>query len=182
MSAITLDPTLIDWRNARGKRVKATVNRSGVLVFRPSVRNLRDFVTWASGKTNYYISKLLNQFWNTTAFTFPTPLFWALWTTTLTAASTGSSGTEASYTGYARVSSTPNSTNYSTSSAGSTVTNNVAISWAANAGSLNTITFVAVCDASSAGNMLFFGSITSTAVNPGDTPIISISGLTSSEA
>lgn len=182
MSAYTIDPTLIDWRNANGKRVKATVNRSGVLVFRPFVRDLKDFVRWASGKSNYYISKLLNQFWNTTSFSFPSPLYWALWTTTLTAASTGSTGTEASYTGYARVSSTPNSTNYSTSSAGSSVTNNVAVTWPANAGSLNTITYVAVLDASTTGNILFWGSITSTAINPGDTPQLGASSLTASEA
>jgi hypothetical protein len=44
------------------------------------------------------------------------------------------------------------------------------------------MTYIAVCDASSTGNMLFWGSITSTAINPGDTPQININGLTASEA
>lgn len=180
---ITVDQLLqIEWRNARGRRVKASVNRSGVLVFRPFVRDIRDFVRWASGKTTYYISKLLNQFWNAAAYTFPSPLYFALWTTTLTSASTGSSGTECSYTGYARVSMTANTTNFPTSSSGGNIQNAVAITWPANSGSLNTATYLAVCDAATVGNMLFFGSITSTAVNPGDTPQVAINGMTASEA
>lgn len=136
----------------------------------------------ASGKANYYISKLLNQFWNAAAYSFPGTLYMALWTTTLTAASTGSSGTECSYTGYARVAVTANTTNFPTSSGGGNIQNATAITFAANAGSLQTATYFAVCDASSSGNMLFWGSITSTAVNPGDTPQVNINGLTASEA
>lgn len=187
----------IEWRKAgSGRRVNLEVRADGAVIETPwlpdirigALRNrgfrkgLRDVVVWASGKTNYYISKLLNTFWNAASFSFPATLFMALWTTTLTAASTGSSGTEASYTSYARVSVTANTTNFPTSTAGAAITNATAITFPANTGSVQTMTFFAVTDASTAGNMLYFGSITSTAINTGDVPQVNPSGLTSSEA
>jgi len=181
MSSVAIDPRLIAWQGRDGLRYRC-VERGGALIFKPRIGSLRDLVVWASGKTNYYITKLVNQFYNATAYSFPTTHYWAGWTTTLSAASTGSSGTESAYTGYTRVTFTVNNTNYSTSSAGSSITNSVAITWPANAGSLSTWTYVAICDASTAGNMLFFGSITSTAINAGDTPVCAASALTASEA
>lgn len=171
----------VAWRDMRGRPVRLAMV-GGALVARPACRGAKDWVVWASGKTNYLISKVLNWFWSTTAFTPPATLYAALWTTTLTAASTGSSGTEASYTSYARVAMTANTTNFPLSSAGSNVQNATAITFPANTGSLNTCTFFAICDAATVGNMLYWGSITSTAVNPGDTPQVNINGLTASEA
>ena len=136
----------------------------------------------ASGKSQFLISKDLNQFWNATAYSYPGTLYFALWTATLTAASTGSTAGEASYTGYARVAVTANTTNFPASSSGSNIQNATAITFASNAGSLQTMTFVAVLDASTTGNLLYWGSITSTAINPGDTPQINVNGLTASEA
>lgn len=174
---------VIDWYDARGRQVNARL-RDGVLVFTPRIRSWRDLVVWASGKSNYYISKLLNQFWNAAAFSFPSPLFFAIWTATLDKTSTGATAGECSYTGYTRVSVTANTTNFPTSSSGGNIQNATAITFPANAGSLQTGTFVAVLDVTTlgAGNMLFFGSITSTAINAGDTPQININGLTASEA
>lgn len=182
MNAHAIDPTLVDWHGRDGLRYRARWNRQGVLVFKPRLRSLKDFVVWASGKSNYYISKLLNQFWNATAFTFPTTLYFAGWTATLDKTSTGSTAGEAAYTGYARVAVTPNTTNFPSSSGGGNIQNATAITFPANAGTLSTWTFVAVLDAATTGNMLFWGSITSTAINPGDTPQINTSGLTASEA
>jgi hypothetical protein len=136
----------------------------------------------ASGKSQSLISKLLNAVFNGATYSSPATLYMALWTTTLTAASTGSSGTEASYTGYARVAVTANTGNFATSTAGASITNANAITWAANAGSLQTITYFAICDASTAGNILYFGSVTSTAINPGDTAQIAAAALSASEA
>jgi hypothetical protein len=172
----------IDWHGPRGLRYRATVNRAGVLVFKPRLRSLRDLVVWASGKSNYFISKFLNQTFNAASFSFPGTLYAALWTSTLNAASTGSTSGEASYTGYARVAITANTTNFPTSSTGSAIQNGTAITFPANAGSLQTMTFFAILDASSAGNVLYWGSITSTAINPGDTPQVNINGLTVTEA
>ncbi len=180
MTAVAIDPTVVDWRGADGLRYRAR-ERDGVLVFCPRIRGLKDFVVWASGKSNYYISKLLNQFWNGAAYTFPVTMDFRLWTATLTAASTGATSGEASYTGYAAVQVTANTTNFPTSSGGGNIQNAVAITFAANAGSLNTITFIMVSEHGN-NNMLFFGSITSTAINPGDTPQINVNGLTATEA
>lgn len=182
MSDYAIDPTQIDWHSANGLHYRADW-RDGILVFRPVVRSLKDFVLWASGKSNYYISKVLNVFWNATAFSFPTPMFFALWTATLTASSTGSTAGEAAYTGYSRVSVTANTTNFPASSSGSAIQNATAITWGANSGaSSETETFVAVLDASSTGNIIYWGSITSTTVNVGDTPQINVNGLTATEA
>lgn len=185
MNEAVIDPTQVDWhgkdRWGRERRFKGSLG-DGVLVLTPRIRDWRDFVIWASGKSNYLISKVLNLFYNATSFSYPATLYFALWTTTLTAASTGSSGTEASYTSYARVAVTANTTNFPLSTSGSAITNATAITWPTNTGSLQTMTYLAICDASSAGNMLYWGSITSTAINPGDTPQINVSGMTGTEA
>ncbi len=138
----------------------------------------------ASGKSQYYISKKLNQAFNATSFSDPGTLYMAIWTATLTAASTGATAGECSYTGYARVAVTANTTNFPVSAAGSAITNAVAITFATNAGSLQTGTFFAILDAATlgAGNILYWGSISSTAINPGDTPQVAICGLTATEA
>jgi len=181
VSGYAFDPTRVDWYGCDGYRYRA-VDRGGALIFKQRIRGLKDFVHWASGKSNDWISKILNALWNHAAITFPSPLFFALWTATLTAASTGSTAGEASYTGYARVSVTANTTNFPTSSGAAAIQNATAITFASNAGSLQTATFAAVLDASTAGNIVMWGSITSTAINPGDTPQININGLTASEA
>lgn len=182
MSEHAIDPTQIDWHGRDGLHYRARWNKDGVLVFKPRIRGLKDFIRWASGKSNYYISKILNQFWNAASFSFPGTLYFALWTATLSASSTGSTTGEASYTSYARVAVTANTTNFPTSSGGAAINNGTAITWPSNTGSLQTMTYIAVLDASSTGNILYWGSITSTAVNPGDTPQINTSGLTASEA
>lgn len=184
----------IEWHNRRGHRVNLTFHQDGSIAetpWLPSLRSLgtrgfrqtiKDWVVWASGKSQYYASKLLNQYWNAAAFSFPASSFHALWTATLNAASTGSTAGEASYTSYARVTVTANTTNFPTSSAGAAITNGTAITFPTNAGTLQTATFYAVLDASTAGNIIYWGSITSTAINPLDTPVVQPSGLTSSEA
>lgn len=191
-----VDLAAVEWRDRRGRRVNLAIGSEGSLVATPWLpplrigavitrglgRTLRDLVVWASGKSNYYISKLLNQFWNATAFSFPGTLYAALWTSALTAASTGATGGECSYTGYARVAVTANTTNFPTSSGGSAIQNATAITFAANAGTLQTATYFAILDALTTGNLLYWGSIASTAINPGDTPQVNVNALTASEA
>lgn len=176
-------PDQVAWRDRFGRRVTLSV-ADGVLVSRPVRRSLRDLVVWASGKSNYWISKILNAEFTAASISFPSPLFMALWTSSLTAASTGATSGECSYSGYARVSVTASGTNFSTSSAGSAVTNSTAITFPSNGGTLQTATFFAILDLTTlgAGNILYWGSISSTAINPGDTPQVNASGLTVSEA
>jgi hypothetical protein len=137
----------------------------------------------ATGKSNYWISKFLNAEMNAAAIAFPSPLYMALWTASLNAASTGATAGEASYTGYVRVPVIANTTNFPTSSGGAAIQNATAITFAANAGSLQTATFFAILDVVTlgAGNILYWGSISSTAINPGDTPQVAVNGLTVTE-
>ena len=179
MTSIALDQ--IDWRDRNGDRVRLSI-AGGVITARPWRRSLRDYIRMASGKSNSLISKLLNAVLNATAYSSPATIYAALWTSTLSASSTGSTSGEASYSGYARVAVTANTTNFPTSSGGAAITNGTAVTFAANGGTLQTATFFALLDASSAGNILYWGSITSTAINPGDTPQVNASALTVTEA
>lgn len=176
---IAIDGAVVFDRRGRQGVLKV---QGGALVFKPFERGIRDWIRLATGKSQYLISKLLNQIFNAAAYSFPGTLFMALWTSTLNAASTGSTSGEASYTGYARVSVPANTTNFPTSSGGAAIANGTAITFPANAGSLQTMTFFAITDASSAGNILYWGSISSTAINPGDTPQVNTSALTVTEA
>lgn len=171
----------IDWHDRSGRRVRLAI-QAGVIVARPWRRGFRDWIRLASGKSQYLISKVLNSIFNATTFSPPATLYAALWTSTLNAASTGATSGEASYTGYARVAVTANTTNFPLSASGAAIQNATAITFPANAGSLNTVTFFAILDAATTGNILYWGSITSTAINPGDTPQVNINGLTVSEA
>lgn len=174
----------IDWHGRDGLRYRARLNRKGVLVFTPRLRSLRDIVVWASGKSNYYINKLLNQFWNAAAYSFPGTLYAALWTATLSATSTGATAGEAAYTSYARVAITANTTNFPTSSS-QQIQNGTAITFPTATGATpETETYFAILDGGTlgAGNILYWGSITSTVVNTGDTPQVNINGLTATEA
>jgi hypothetical protein len=170
-------------RGLDGREIKMRHKvKDGVLILRPRLRDWKEWVVWASGKANYYISKLLNQFFNATAFAFPGTLYFGLWTASLTASSTGSTAGETTYTGYARVAVTANTTNFPTSSSGAAIQNGTAITFGANTAGTPAITFVAILDAVTTGNLLYWGSITSTTINVGDTPQINANGLTASEA
>lgn len=185
---VALDPRELaglDWRGKGldGREIKMRAKlRDGVLVLRPRIRDWREWIVYASGKANYFISGLLNQVFNATAFTFPSPLYFGLWTSALTAASTGSTAGETTYTGYARVGVTANTTNFPTSSAGAAITNGTAITFGADTVGTPAITYVAILTASTTGNILYWASITSTTINVGDTPQINTSALTASEA
>lgn len=171
----------VEWRNARGRRVWLAIVGGAVVVTRPRSRSIRDWVVYATGKSNDWISKFLNATFNQASITFVSTLYMALWTSTLNAASTGATSGEASYTGYARVAVVANTTNFPTSSAGAAITNGTAITFPANAGSLQTATFFAILDAATTGNIKYWGSISPTAINPGDTPQVAASGLTVTE-
>jgi hypothetical protein len=189
VSTVAIDFDKIAWRNARGEEVNLKMTSEGIIELpwkraplTGDRRSLKDWIRMASGKSQYYISKLLNQMFNATSYSFPGTLYFALWTSTLSASSTGSTSGETAYTSYARVGVANNTTNYSTSASGSSTTNSTAITFAANTGSASTITYVMIVDASSTGNMIYFGSITSTTINAGDTPQMNSSALTVSEA
>lgn len=183
---VAIDVGAVEWkyrgRDGREKRAHSKI-KDGILVLRPRLRDWREWVVWASGKSNVFITRFLNGIYNNAAVTLPATLYFALWTAALTAASTAATAGETAYTSYARVAVTPNTTNFPASVGGAAISNAVAITWAANTGTASTITYLAIVDsASGAGNVVYWGSITSTTINAGDTPQINASGLTGSEA
>lgn len=179
--AIAIDPTIVDWHGRDGLHYRARW-KDGVLIFKPRLRTLRDLIRWTSGKSQYFASKVMNQVWNATAYSFPGTLYFALWTSTLSASSTGSSSGEAAYTGYARVAATCNTTNFPSSSAGSAIQNANAVTFASNGGAgSETETYCAVLDASTTGQIIYWGSISSTTILAGDTPQINANGMSSQE-
>lgn len=128
--------------------------------------------------SNYLENKLLDQLFNATAYTFPTTLYVALCTATVVEGDTGSTITEPSGNGYARVAVTANTTNFPAASGGA-LSNGVAITgFTASGGSWGTITDIAICDASSAGNVLAYDALAaSKTVGDGDSFQIAIGDL-----
>lgn len=128
--------------------------------------------------SNYFSNAILNNLCRGTAYTFPSTLYVALTTAAPTGSSTGSTITEPSGNAYARVSVTANTSNFSAASAGS-ISNSAAITFPTATGSWGTVTNFAVCDASTAGNVLFYGTLgASQAITSGMTPSFASSALT----
>jgi hypothetical protein len=107
--------------------------------------------------------------------------FFGLWTTTLVDASTGSTGTEMTGGSYARASVTNNGVTWSNAAAGSK-TNVATITFPTATANWSGITDWAVLDASSAGNMLYYGAFAATqSVSNGQTASWAASGITITE-
>jgi hypothetical protein len=111
----------------------------------------------ASGKSNYLSNKLLNQIFNGGTFTPPTTLYCALYTSAPTAST---SGTEVSGGSYSRVAVAANTTNFPTTTTQS-ISNGTSIIFPTAGASWGTVVAAAFLDASTGGNLLYFGSLTS---------------------
>ena len=118
--------------------------------------------------SEYGAASLLAHIVGKTSFTMPTTYI-GLWTSALTSASTGSTSGEAAYTGYARIA-TSGDWGSVTSATPCTLFNSSAITFAACTGSTSTITYFGIFDALTAGNMLAWGSCTSTVISTTQTP------------
>jgi hypothetical protein len=133
--------------------------------------------------SNYLAKKLAEEALGGVAYTSAANVYLALCTTLPDDTSTGSTITETDYASYARtqIGTGNNQTdawNAATGTTTATVTNKNAISApAATGASTNPIVGIAVVDASSAGNVLYWASVTSTAIANGDTPKINAAGL-----
>jgi hypothetical protein len=128
--------------------------------------------------TDAWEKKVLDLLFSNTALTIPATLFFALSTTT--PGDDGSNFTEPSGNAYARVSVTNNTTNFpaATGTAPTTKNNGAAITFPTATGSWGTITHYAIFDASTAGNMLFWGQLTTAKViNTNDTASMNANDL-----
>jgi hypothetical protein len=127
--------------------------------------------------SDYLENKLIDQIFRAQAYTFPGTLYVAL----LTAAPTDAGGgTEVSGGAYARVAVTNSLANWAgTQGAGTTVastgttattSNNGVITFPTPSATWGTVVAFGIYDASTAGNLLFYGTLTtSKTINIGDT-------------
>ncbi|REK68007.1 MAG: hypothetical protein C6P35_03290 [Cohnella sp.] len=104
--------------------------------------------------SNYLANALLNQVFRNTAYTRPTTVYVALYTSNPTAADTG---TEVSGGGYARQAVTfgaPTSVNGK-----QTISNSAVITFPTATAPWGTITHVGIRDAATGGNLLYYGAV-----------------------
>ena len=127
--------------------------------------------------SDYLENKLVDQIFRGQAFTFPSTLYVGL--LTATPSDTGG-GTEVSGNAYARVAITNSLANWAgtqgvattVASSGNTGTtsNNVAVTFPTPTATWGTVTAFGIYDAASAGNLLFYGTLTiSKTINQSDT-------------
>jgi len=129
-------------------------------------------------KSTYLANKLLDLPVGAVAFTAPATLYFALYTS---APGVGGGGTEVTGGSYARASLTNNTTNFPAASSGSK-SNATAITWTTASASWGVVTAVGVFDAASAGNLLYFATISSKTVDANDTVSIPVSNFTLTES
>lgn len=128
-------------------------------------------------KSTYLANKLLDLPVGAVAFTAPATLYFALYTV---APGVGGGGTEVSGGSYSRASLTNNTTNFPAATSGSK-SNAAAITWPTAAASWGVVVAVGVFDAASAGNLLYFATISSKTVDANDTVSIPVSNFTLTE-
>jgi hypothetical protein len=135
-----------------------------------------------SGKSNYLSNKDLNHNFGKGAFTMPATVAIVLLTVVPTAASTGSSVTEAAYTGWARFKLEAASLNESTAQK---LTNSAKLELAGCTGSSSTIVGFIIADSTVAasGNSLYWGTTASTVISTTQTPpTIAVNALEATES
>lgn len=132
----------------------------------------------ASGKSDYYELQILDLIGGT-AITPPATLYFALYT----AAPTDSGGgTEVTGGGYVRLG-VVNSPAYFGAATGSGKTNSTPLVWATPTASWGTVVAIGIFDAASGGNLLYWGTVTtSRLVDVGVPPRIEIGELVIREA
>ena len=132
--------------------------------------------------TNYLDQKACQYYWGLTAYTAVATVYCALSTTT--PVQTGSPNfTEPSGSAYARVAVTNNTTNFvettSPPTNGWAQANGTAITFPTATGSWGTCTYFGFFDASSGGNLLAFGQLTTAqTISLGGIPAFAIQALT----
>lgn len=130
-----------------------------------------------SAMSDYLEGEIIKHIFRTGSFTKPTVLAVGLFTA---APSDSGGGTEVSGGSYARATLNPLDANWAAPAGGNGVTSNSStITFATPTANWGTVTHFAVFDAASAGNMLFWGSLTVTkTINSGDTVTFPAGSLT----
>lgn len=139
----------------------------------------------AAALSDYLENKLIDHVFRGTAYTAPSTIYVALFTSSC---SDASGGTEVSGGSYARPSITSNGTNWAntqnsgtgtSSGTSGTTSNSGAINFATPSAGWGTVTHWGLYDASSSGNMLVCAALTSSkTINSGDTVSFAAGALT----
>lgn len=114
----------------------------------------------ASGLSDYFEDQVLGKLFGNQTLTVPGTYYIGLWTATLSDSSTGSTAGEPSGGSYARVAVTNNGSNWDAVSGGATSNTNL-IAFPMATASWGTVTYVGICDASTAGNMIAYAQLNS---------------------
>jgi hypothetical protein len=124
----------------------------------------------AGSLSEYAAGKVLNHALGVSSWTMPTTYI-GLWTSALTSASTGATAGEATYTGYARIA-TSGAWGSVTNATPETIFNTTAITFAACTASTSTVTYFGIFDSITvgAGNLIAWGTCTSTVISSTQTP------------
>lgn len=121
--------------------------------------------------------KVLDHIFNDGTYAAPTP-YLALCTTVPDDTKTGSTIVEANYTGYARLAIAAGDMSAATGTTTASKTNSAALTFAACTAGSSTVIGFAICDAATVGNVIGWGTATSTVISTTQTPpTIAIGGL-----
>lgn len=108
-----------------------------------------------AGKSDYLENKVLDHIFGATAYTAPATIYMALFTAT--PADSGG-GTEVSGGAYARAAITNNTTNWPAASGG-VKSNGTTVTFPTSTAAWGNVTHFGFYDASTAGNLLYFGAL-----------------------
>ncbi len=122
-----------------------------------------------AAKSTYLSDAMLDAVLKDTAYTSPTTVYLALFD-----GDPATTGTEVSGGSYARQSAA-----FNTAASGST-TNSAAISFTGMPAT--TVNYCAIYDALTAGNLLYYASVTSLTINAGDTVSVAVAAITVTES
>lgn len=125
-----------------------------------------------SGFSRAWAAKLLGHSWGKTEAAKPSKVFLALLTSVPTSSSTGTTieATEANYTGHERKEVPAASIKAAEEGETSVIKTSAALTFAACTGGTSTITAWALCDAATAGNIVMWGTCSSTVISTTQTP------------
>jgi len=133
----------------------------------------------AGSKSDYLENELLDHVLGNSAYTAPATVYVALYTV---APSDAGGGTEVTGGSYARVAVTNNATNWPAASGGAK-SNGTAITFPTATADWGTVVAMAILDAATAGNFLYWADLTaSKTVNNGDTASFAVGELDVTEA
>jgi hypothetical protein len=123
-----------------------------------------------SGFSQHYAAAILGHTWSKSELAKPSKVFLALCTTVPTSSSTGSTIVEATASGYERKEVPTASIASPTEAAESSIKTSAELLFKEITGGSSTIIGWALCDASTGGNVVMWGTCTSTVISPTQTP------------